>query len=200
MIKNVVFDAGQVMVRFDPWYIAGKFLTDPQDVDLVAPVLFDRLYWDRLDAGTITDEEVLRLSHERLPERLWEVADQVYYNWIYNIPLIEGMEELVCWVRDHRQKRVFLLSNICTYFYDRAEEFPWLSLFEKCIFSAECGMTKPNLEIFEHLCRACGLKTEETVFIDDNPKNIQAAQRLGIRGYVFDGDAQKLRHWLEEIL
>lgn len=200
MIKNVVFDAGQVMVHFDPWYMTGKFVTDPEDVDLVAPVLFDRLYWDRLDAGTITDEEVLRLSHERLPERLWEAADQVYYNWIYNIPLIDGMEELVCWARDERQKRVFLLSNICTYFSDRAEEFPWLSLFEKCIFSAACGMTKPNREIFAHMCRVCALKPEETVFIDDNPKNIQAAEAFGIRGYVFDGDVGKLRRWLEEVL
>lgn len=199
MIKNVVFDAGQVMVRFDPWYITGKYIHDPGDVTLVASVLFDRLYWDRLDAGTITDEEVMRLSKQRIPERLWEAAEQVYYNWIHHIPTIEGMEELVLRVREEHGKRVFLLSNICTYFSDRAELFPWLQLFEDCIFSAACGHFKPNRDMFEYLCSRCDILPEETVFIDDNPVNIAAAEAFGIRGYVFDGDVKKLEQFLEAL-
>lgn len=200
MIKNVVFDLGQVIVRFDPWYMTGIYVEDPADVDLIAPVMFDRLYWDRLDAGTISDEEVIRLSRERLPERLWDAAEKAYYNWIYHIPLIDGMEELVRWVRHDRGKEVFLLSNISTRFSDRAEEFPWLSQFQKCIFSAACGRIKPNRDMFEYLCRECRIRPEETLFIDDNPLNIAGAEACGIKGYVFDGDVGKLRRFLETIL
>ena len=199
MIKNVVFDAGQVMVRFDPWYMTGKYIDDPEDVTLVATVLFDRLYWDRLDAGTITDEEVVRLSCQRLPQRLWDAAEQVYYNWIYHIPTVEGMEDLVRRVREEHGKGVYLLSNICTYFSDRAELFPWLKLFDDCIFSAACGKVKPNRDIFAYLCSRCGILPEETVFIDDNPVNIAAAEAFGIRGYVFDGNVEKLENFLRSI-
>ena len=70
MIKNVVFDFGQVMVHFEPNYMVGKYVTDEQDAKLLETVLFDRLYWDRLDAGTISDAEVIEECKKRLPERL----------------------------------------------------------------------------------------------------------------------------------
>ena len=59
MIKNVVFDFGQVLVHFQPAYMVGKYVTDEADAKLLKEVLFDRLYWDKLDAGTITDEEAV---------------------------------------------------------------------------------------------------------------------------------------------
>ena len=93
MIKNVVFDFGQVMVKFDPLYIAGKHTENSEDAALLASVLFDRLYWDRLDKGTISDDEVINESKKRLPERLHSACEKAYYNWIYNIP--EIAEKLV---------------------------------------------------------------------------------------------------------
>ena len=199
MIKNVVFDFGQVMVHFDPAYMVGKYVTNQQDSALLTEVLFDRLYWDRLDEGTLTDEALLEACRTRLPERLWDVSEQIYYNWIYNIPEIEGMRELAEWVRFEKEKHVFLLSNISVYFTDHAQEIPCLAIFEKCIFSAKCGKVKPNRDIFEYLCAECGISPAETVFVDDNPKNIKGAEDAGISGCLFDGDANNLRHYLESI-
>lgn len=200
MIQNVVFDFGQVMVRFDPLYMAGQYASDPDDVRLLAAVVFDRVYWDPLDAGTISDGEVLAACRARLPERLWDVADKVYYNWIYHLPEIEGMRELVRHVRDAHGKRVLLLSNISEYFAAHVHEIPCLAEFEGCVFSATCGSVKPSAAIFRHLCERFGLRPEETLFVDDSPKNIAGAEAFGIQGYLFDGDAAKLRRYLDEIL
>ena len=199
-IKNVVFDFGQVMVHFDPAYMVGKYVTDPQDANLLETVVFDRLYWDRLDAGTITDAELLADCKRRLPERLWKVAEEIYFGWIYNIPEMEGMPELVAKIRDVYSVRVFLLSNISTYFADHAEEFPILRLFEKCIFSAVCGKVKPSREIFAYLCATCDILPDETLFVDDNPKNIAGAEAFGIHGYLFDGDVARLDAFCSEVL
>lgn len=200
MIKNVVFDFGQVMVHFNPQYMAKQYLSSEEDAVLVADVLFDRLYWDKLDAGTITDQEVVDACKQRLPQRLWDITEKIYYNWIYHIPEIEGMSDLVKAVKNRYGKRVFLLSNISAYFADHAEEIPSLALFERCIFSAVCGMVKPSKEIFEHLCKTCGILPEETIFIDDSPKNIAGAEAFGIRGYLFDGNVSRLQSFLDEIL
>ena len=59
MIKNVVFDCGQVLIHFDPKYMVERYVTDPEDSALLQEVVFDRAYWNRLDVGTITDEEVV---------------------------------------------------------------------------------------------------------------------------------------------
>ena len=200
MIKNVVFDFGQVMVHFEPSYMVGKYVSDKEDAALLEEVVFDRLYWDKLDAGTISNEEVVNACISRLPERLHHYVAEIYYNWIYNIPEIDGMSDLVDYIKDTYGVRVFLLSNISEYFANHADEILVLKKFEKCIFSSICGSVKPSRDIFEYLCESCGISAEEIVFIDDNKKNIDGAEAFGITGYLFDGNANSLRKYLDNIL
>ena len=200
MIKNIVFDLGNVLIRFDEENMVGKYVSDKEDALLLRTVILDRLYWDKLDAGTLSDEEAVEAFKTRLPERLWAVSKEIYYNWIYNIPPIEGMEELVRDLKRENRVRLFLLSNISTYFAENEAVLPILSLLEKRIYSAVCGMVKPNREMFEYLCKECDILPKETLFIDDNAANIAGAQAVGITGYLFDGDAKKLRAYIQDIL
>lgn len=199
MIKNVIFDFGQVMVRFDPYAIAAHTLNDPADAALLVPVLFDRLYWDALDAGTITDREVLDAVCARIPARLHGAASEIYYGWIHHLPEIPGMRELV---RDltARGIHVALLSNISHYFVTHAHEIPVLSLFEYCVFSSDLGISKPDARIFAKACEGGGFDPAETLFVDDNAANVQGARDFGLHAYLFDGDAQALRAHLDGAL
>lgn len=200
MIKNLIFDFGQVMVSFKRKYMVEKFVTDPVDSAFLQRIVFDRLYWDKLDAGTIEDEEVLRLVCERIPARLHASARDIYYNWIYNIPEIDGMSALIREMKDSYGVKVYLLSNISKYFADHSEEIECLRDFDGCVFSATCGFAKPQREIYAHLCSEFGLTPEECVFIDDRADNIEAAESFGIKGYVFDGDSAKLKNYLIKLL
>ena len=199
-IKNVIFDYGQVMIHFNPAYMIGQYVTDPTDAALLEEVVFDRLYWDRLDDGTTTDEEVLSACCERLPQRLWESARTIYYNWIYNIPPVEGMAELVAYLRGQYGVKLYLLSNISCYFAAHREEMPFLSLFDGCVLSGPIGLVKPDPAIYAHLCNTYPIRPEESLFIDDNACNIEAAKAFGIHGYLFDGDAVKLKTYLDKLL
>ena len=69
MIKNVIFDFGQVLVHFEPEYMVRQYVNDEEDVKLLSEVIFDRLYWDRLDLGTITDEETISLFLTKVPHK-----------------------------------------------------------------------------------------------------------------------------------
>lgn len=200
MIKNVIFDFGKVMVHFEPKYMVEQYVTDPDDSALLQKVVFDRLWWDRLDAGTISDAEVLAACCEQLPRRLHADAEKIYYNWIYNIPEIDGMRDLVREIKKRFGVRTFLLSNISTYFAAHRDEIPCLAEFEGCVFSAVCGRIKPHADVFAHLCDTYGIAKEESIFIDDNENNIRGAEEFGIRGYLFDGDVGRLRAHLFSIL
>lgn len=200
MIKNVVFDFGRVLVNFDPEYMTAKYVETAEDIALVKDVVFDRLYWDKLDSGDITDEEVVAACKDRLPERLWKSAENAYFNWIYNIPEIDGMRELTLKLKEEYGVRLFLLSNISTYFVAHKDEFSILEPFEHCVFSASVGRVKPNRDIFEYLCDFCGIIPSETIFIDDNVSNVNAANDFGISAYLFDGDAERLSKYLDGIL
>ena len=200
MIKNVIFDFGQVLVRFDPLYMTSKYIADKNEAEAAARVIFDRLYWDRLDDGTIEDGEVVEAVKARLPEHLHEGATLAYYNWIYNIPEIRGMRELICRLKQEKGVRVFVLSNISRYFAEHAQQIPILSYADGCVYSAVCGYVKPDAEIFSHLCDTYDLSSSECVFIDDSQKNINGAEAFGIKGYLFDGDSEKLGAFLDGIL
>lgn len=200
MIKNLIFDFGQVMVSFKRKYMVERFVTEPADSALLQEVVFDRLYWDKLDAGTITDEETLHLVCKRLPERLHGVAREIYYNWIYNIPEITGMVELVREMKEQYGVKVYLLSNISKYFAEHVSEIKCLNSFDGLVLSSACGFTKPHREIYELICLKFALIPEECIFIDDRADNIKGAESYGIKGYVFDGDVIRLKEYLTKLL
>ncbi len=200
MIKNIVFDFGQVLVHFNPDYMTEQYITAKDDLRLVSDIVFDRLYWDKLDSGDISDDEVVEAVKKRLPERLWEPAEKIYRNWIYNIPEIEGMRSIVEKLYNTPNINLYLLSNISKGFAEHKDEIPILKHFENCVFSAVCGYTKPHREIYEYLCSTYSLTPSETLFIDDNINNINGAIDFGINGYLFDGDVEKLYEYIANIL
>ncbi len=200
MIKNVIFDYGQVLVRFEPLYMVNKYVKNEGDAKLLSEAVFDRLYWDALDSGTMEDEEALALIKERVPRSLHSKVDEIYWNWIYNLPDIEGMEELILRLKTQHGVGLYLLSNISRYFSRHAHEKRVISHFDGVVFSADCALVKPSREIFEHLCRTYSLVPEECIFIDDNKKNTDGALAFGINAYLFDGDAGKLSKFLDNIL
>jgi len=200
MYKNLIFDFGQVIVRFDPLYMTMKYISDEQDIDLVSDVVFDRLYWDKLDMGTITDEEIKTDICKRLPERLHTRAVEVYENWYYNLPLIEGIYELLCELKK-QGRNLYLLSNISIGFADNYHKNPEvkkvLDLFDGLVFSGKLGIVKPGIQIFSHITEKYGILKAETIFIDDNIININGAEDFGIKGYLFDGNVKKLSDFLQ---
>ena len=84
MYKNYIFDFGKVIVEFEPKIMTEKYIKNSNDKKAVEDIIFDRLYWDKLDEGTITDNKVKEGICSRLPERLHKSAIQVYDNWYYN--------------------------------------------------------------------------------------------------------------------
>ena len=189
MFQNYIFDFGQVIVKFDTEYMTSVYVKDLKDIKLVEEVVFDRLYWDKLDAGTITDEEVKAGIKCRLPERLWESACTVYDNWYRNLPFVQGMPELLRKLKKSGSK-LFLLSNISIGFAKNYESVPELKelfdLFDGLVFSGPIGIVKPNKEIFDYILDKYTLKANETVFVDDNERNVSGAKIAGINGFLFD--------------
>ena len=199
-IKNVIFDFGQVLVHFEPSYMVGVYVSDKDDKALLEEVVFDRLYWDRLDDGTISNEETMSLIKERLPKRLWDVSDKIYYNWVYNIPEIDGMSELLSYLKSRYGVRLFLLSNISKYFAEHSGEIEILKKLDGLVMSGPIGIVKPGRDIFEYLSKTHCIEPSEAIFVDDRRDNIEGAESYGIKGYVFDGDSEKLKKYLDELL
>ena len=199
MIKNYIFDFGNVIAEFFPDRLTAPFVSNEGERKIISEVVFDRLYWDKLDNGSITDDEVKEALCKRLDAGQREVACKVYDNWINSLTPVPNMKELIFDLKKSG-KKLYLLSNISRGFAESYRDTKWiaeiLDLFDGLVFSGPIGIVKPSAEIFEHLLCKYDLKAEECLFVDDSQKNINGAMAAGINGYLFDGDAQKLRKYI----
>ena len=199
MIKNYIFDFGNVLAEFFPEKLTAPYVKNEDMKKRISDIVFDRIYWDKLDEGTITDDEVKAGIRSRLPEDEGDIACEVYDNWVNTLTPVENMQNLICDIKKSG-KKLYLLSNISIGFANTYSEVKWIKElflnFDGIVLSGTIGKVKPNKDIFEYLLEKFSLKADESIFIDDNKNNIDGAESVGIKGYLFDGDASKLRKFL----
>lgn len=192
MIKNVVFDMGNVLIQWSPDYIVSRLVEDRKSAQLIKEAVFEQEYWSKLDEGTITEEEVFELAKSKLPEEYHDDLEEVIDNWQYCMPVIPETNELA---RTLRQKGygVYLLSNANKKFHSYGREnVPSLKFMNGYLISADEKCVKPSKEIYERFFKKFDLDPAECIFIDDLSANCEGAKSAGMNAYCYDGDYNKL--------
>ncbi len=186
MIKNVIFDFGNVLARFDPEALGKKYAQTAEDAARLTSVIFDDR-WADYDGGRMTYEEHLAGSLERLPEALHEAAARLFANWHGELEPIPAMEELIRTLYD-RGYGLYILSNAPVEFSSKARKnYPITELFDGAVYSAEIRMDKPHAPIYRHLLQTYGLRADECLFIDDKPVNVEGARACGMHAEIYGG-------------
>ena len=192
MIKNIIFDMGNVMILFDPsYFIDREGITDPADRRLVMNGLFLSLEWAQMDSGVLTEETAWPVILERFPDRLKESVRRLLFSWAQPAEPVPGMEELV-----RRLKAagygVWLLSNASAAQHRYWPDIPASRFFDGTLISCDIGYVKPMREIYHAFTDRFGLSPEECVFIDDSAANVAGAVSCGWNGIVFHGCSEEL--------
>ena len=198
MIKNVIFDMGQVLIHWRPDMFTAQFELDKEEEALLMKEVFKNIEWPQLDRGTITEEDATASVCTRLPEKLHPMAERIIFDW-WQRPLVpmEGMEALIQEIKENGYK-IYLLSNASIRLREYFHRIPGSQYFDGLLVSAEEKLLKPQHEIYETLFDRFGLVPEECFFIDDSPYNIEGAYQCGMPGAVFHGDVEELRQNLKK--
>lgn len=198
MIKNIVFDMGNVIIRFDPELFMVRLGLAEEDRRLLKRELFVSLEWSRMDRGSLTDEEAAEIVCRRVPERLHDAVRRLVGMWDRPILPVEGMYELVEELKGMGYG-IYLLSNASFRQHDYWPRVPASKFFDGTLISADVKLVKPQPEIYRLLCDKFSLIPEECVFIDDSTSNAEGAYFCGINALVFHGDAHEMRLKLNEL-
>jgi glucose-1-phosphatase len=189
-IKNIIFDLGGVLYAIDYDKIESGMATLQQNTS--DPVRYSRSYQDplftQIEIGKISPSEFFEGMRKRF--QLSDNQDAFFTVWNSMLHgLIPGRLELVKSMS--AKYRVFLLSNtnIIHYEYLMPECAPMFACMEKCYFSHEVGMRKPDPEIFNKVLKDNALIAGETLFIEDSKQHIDAANALGIKTLFVQSDA-----------
>lgn len=198
MIRNVIFDMGQVLIHFSPELFIERLGITGEDRKILLREVFSCVEWVQLDHGTITEAEAVESICRRVPSHLHPAVEELVFRW-WDRPLnpVQGMKELVAEIKE-AGCRIYLLSNANIQQIMYHDRIPGTEYFDGRIVSAECGLLKPQREIYQLLLDKYDLRAEECLFIDDSSLNVEGAYCVGMRGIVFHDDVPRLRRELRE--
>lgn len=193
MIKNIIFDMGNVLIDFSPMQYVGKLnLNDRAEEEKIFKAAYLNFKSIYMDYGRITEDEFVDHVVKGIGEEYRDKIRELIVNWHQYLTPIEGMEELVKELKEKGYK-IYLLSNAGFNQHDYWDKIPASKYFDGKVVSCDVGEVKPFQEIYEALYKKFNIKPEESFFIDDLIINIFGANRTGMDGYVFTGDVDDLR-------
>ena len=178
-IKNIIFDFGGVVMDWDPRYFFKDHFNDDDKMEYFLKNIVTDEWNGEQDRGR-TLAEGTELQVKKHPE--WEKEIQAYYdNWTtmlksdipHNVEVLRKLE--------HSKYELFGLTNWSAETFPYAlENYDFFKIFkEKIVVSGTEKLIKPDPTIWNLLLNRYQIKAEESVFIDDNAKNIEVAKSLG---------------------
>lgn len=195
MIRNILFDMGNVLLRFDRNLFLDRLDISEEDKVLLMREVFLSVEWVRMDRGSMHEPTAEASICARVPQRLHGAVHALVSQWDEPLIPVEGMYELVEELKNAGYG-IYLLSNASVRQHEYWPRLPVSRFFDGKLISADEGVMKPQPEIYRLMLERFGLTAEECFFIDDVPANIEGANYCGIPGAVFREDVKLLRREL----
>jgi 2-haloacid dehalogenase len=178
-IKKIIFDFGGVLMDWNPRYFFRDYFNDDEKMEFFLKNIAEDEWNAEQDRGrSLKDGTDIQVA--KFPE--WETEIRAYYdNWttMLRADIPENVEVLR--KLRHSDYELFGLTNWSAETFPYAlENYDFFDIFEgKIVVSGTEKLIKPDPKIWHVLLERYNLKAEESVFIDDNPKNIEVAKSLG---------------------
>lgn len=189
MVKNIVFDIGNVLADFRiKEFLAAKGFDGPTARRIVKASVLSP-YWERFERADITEAEALA-AFASLDPGVGDDLRRAYAD-IGGMLVMRGYA--VPWVRGLKEAGypVYYLSNYSKKAYDECRDsLAFMEYMEGGLLSFQARATKPDPAIYTLFLERFGLDAAECVFLDDTARNVAAAEELGFHGIVFESCQQ----------
>jgi putative hydrolase of the HAD superfamily len=200
MIKTIIFDFGGVLCDLNFEKCIQSFAKAGYPVELLNDKVISSGIFQKFNIGTISEEDFFEGLRQQgnLPDSTDEQLRSIWNEIIVNVPpqRFEALKKL------EQHYPLYLLSNTNYTHWKYCLENVWnyqgesfTSHFRKIFLSFEMHKEKPNKDIFQEVISSLNILPEETLFIDDNKKNVDTARSLGLHTLQALGD-----EWIEAIV
>ena len=183
MIKNIIFDFGDIFINLDKNGVLKNTLNVFNITHLSNEMVQVNMKYEK---GIISTKEFIAYYKNTFPFVKEEKIIKTWNSILLNFPL-HRLEFIKNISKNHR---CFLLSNTNELHIEWIKNDWGLNLyndfkdcFEEFYLSHEIKMRKPDKEIYEFVLNKNNLKASETLFIDDTKENTDASSLLGIHSW-----------------
>jgi len=190
--RAVFFDFGGVILRTEyqapRQHLAERFNMDYDDID---KFVFACESSKRASLGEITEEEHWLEVLKRL--KLPASESQAFQDAFFGGDILDL--KLIQFIRDLRGKNIHtgLISNAWSGLRSYMEKEKILDIFDSVIISSEVGAVKPKPKIYEVALQKANVQAAEAIFVDDFYENIEACEKIGMKGVFFKDPEKAMR-------
>lgn len=189
MIRNIIFDLGNVLLSFQPIEYLTSKLSDSNKVNEIYDIIFKSSEWLDLDRGIIDEAQAVNNFCLRSPENESHIRSCME-NWYALLSPIDKSVEILKEVKA-KGYNTYILSN----FHEQAFQYvtskhDFFKDFDGEVISYREKLLKPESEIYMKFVTNYGLEPEESLFIDDTEINVNGASKLGFNVIQFKSPEQ----------
>ena len=201
MIKNIIFDLGNVIINYNQKKIISNFTEKEDEIKYIYDEIFHAPEWTLMDLGDITNDEAIEIINKRNEFKYEKLTQEFLHEWYKKQPINRDIVEIAKILKNNGYN-LFVLSNMAnqTYEYFKNDEF--FSLCTGIVISAHEHVKKPDEKVYRLLLNRYNLNVEECLFIDDDDsgKNYETANKIGIKGRrIMPNQAEDVKKLLLEL-
>jgi 2-haloacid dehalogenase len=189
-IKNIIFDLGGVLIDWNPEYLFRKLIPDEEKRKTFFSDICTAEWNEEQDGGrSIADATSLLI--QQYPDHT-DLIIAYYDRWeeMLGGP-IQDTVSIFKVLKEAEKHKFYALTNWSAETFPKALVlYDFLHWFDGRLVSGEENTRKPFADFYQLLLDRFSLKPEESIFIDDNLRNIKAAQAMGIYSIHFTSPAQ----------
>ena len=186
MVKNIIFDLGNVLISFRPSEYFDKHRYPAVIKATILSDIFGSKEWLMLDKGEITTPEAIdaisltsSLKREEIVH-IFNLRTDLMFPIDQNVKLLPELKK--------QDFRLYYLSNFPLDIFEEVKNgYYFFKYFDGGLISAEAKSSKPDRKIYEILLEKYSIKPEDCLFVDDIEINVKTAEDIGMTGLVTYG-------------
>ena len=184
MIRNIIFDLGNVLLNYKPRDFLLKFTQDQQLIDYFVKVVNGSETWLDLDRGTISTSEARDHFISIYPE-MKELILSYFEHWVEGLTPIQENINILMKLHEKGYKTYILSNYMKEPFEITKSKHDFFDLVDGMVISYQGRAIKPEKKIYQTLLSRYNLIPEECVFIDDHQNILDVAQTFGIKTILY---------------
>ncbi len=187
MIRNIVFDLGNVLISFKP----SEFLKKKNYPENIRNIIINDIFrsneWALLDNGNITTDEAIDAIAIKSSLKRQEIALIFSFRTDIMFPLDENVR-LLPELKKEGFKLYYLSNFPLDIFEAIRNDYYLFNYFYGGVISSEVKVSKPDIRIYQILLDKYSLRAKDCLFIDDVETNVFSAQSAGMKGLTTFGE------------
>ena len=197
--EAIIFDLGGVLIDWNPSYLFDNLFDDNEKKKHFFEYICTPQWNEEQDGGKLLNQATEELV-ARHPD--WENQIRAYYGrWEEMLGgVIQETVDILEELKQNKNLKIYALTNWSAETFPVAlERFEFLQWFDGIVVSGVEKTRKPFPDFYHRLIDRYGINPSESVFIDDNLRNVEGAESLGVKGIHFKNPEQ-LKNELNQVL